>query len=815
MRKLRYFWHNAITCTILVAVVAPIKAVAADEAVNANSFKALYSSTPASQRERELEIVKAGDADAKAQRFVAAAAKYLAAAREPLFSNNFETARTSLDKAFLVAAKMPVADQREMLRTLSEIVGQCHNQMSLDAYKYLAQQRLKLLQNQPGVSIDSQYHEVQMVAFACSSHKRYQEAISLLLETLSDLQTVKPATDNVGRCEETLARIYAESGDIENAKKYYELSIAFARTLKDNQQLTSVLNNYLHFLFDHNLNQQTAVLSEEYLKATLSPDQVRWRDRVSYGYFAEKLSSVDTNEADKFYRAAFDNERKMTEDAMNAGYGRTIAQWADMLNKAGKTKEAIAVLNEGMEFCRHSKWPDAIERYMPEMEKEYEAVLASAGDSKGISEAQAKLKLELSSQKQKIASEHEQKLKAAIDNSHAPPLEKVKALTEFSTKEFESKHCDEAVPHLKEAVAVYEKNATDKQSEQMFDCFKDISIHLKQCEHDQESEPLLLRIVHARMVNGFDDPLAATWWESHCGTGRRPVGALDDYLGFQGQIIGSRPDSKAFAKLEQLISEAKASNKPASAVFLLLALQNARGFNEARIDSAEELETWRAKENDPRVLLLSMLQTEDHYLFYKKYDKFLSKWEAVKALHKQLKDTQGKKQVLYPALSGIASSFGDRLVADGQLKTAGQFFLEAYGYALQEGGELSISMVRERVVKCASKCADSGDVHSGKNLLTKCLDMAQTKFGDDAGETRAWLIAIAEYYIKTNQPKDAESALKRLITSINKPGMSIAPKTREQLLDLKKSLTDKVYADEAKKIEKRLASLDAEQCVAH
>jgi tetratricopeptide (TPR) repeat protein len=815
MRKLRYFWLNVIACTISVGVVAPNMVTAEDEAVNANSFKALYSSTPASQRERELEIVKAGDADAKAQRFAAAAAKYLAAAREPLISNNFETARTNLDKAFLMASKMSVADQGEMLRTLSEIVGQCHNQMSLDAYKYLAQQRLKLLRNQPGASIDSQYHEVQTVAFACSNHKRYQEAISLLLETLSDLQTVKPATDNVGRCEETLARIYAESGDIENAKKYYELSIAFARTLKDNQQLTRVLNNYLHFLFDHNLNQQTAVLSEEYLKATLSPDQVRWRDRVSYGYFAEKLSSIDTNEADKFYRAAFDNERKMTEYAMNAGYGRTISQWADMLNKAGKTKEAIAVLNEGMEFCRHSKWPNAIESYMPEMEKEYEAILATTGDTKGISDAHAKLASELSSQKLKIASEHEEKLKAAIDDSHALPLQKVKALTEFSNKEFDSTHCDEAVSHLKAAVAVYEKNATDKQSEQMFDCFKDVSIHLKKCGHDQENESLLLRIVHARMVNGFDDPLAATSWHSHCGIGRTPVGALDDYLGFQGRIIGSRPDSKTFAKLEQLISEAKASNKPASVVFLLIALQNARGFNEARIDSLEELEIWRAKENDPRVLLLSMLQTEDSYLFYKKYDKFLSKWEAVKALHKQLKDTQRKKQVLYPALSGTASAFGDRLVADGQLKTAGQFFLEAYNYSLQEGREYPISTARERLAKFAIKSADSGDTQSGKDLLTKCLDMAQSQFGDDAGETRAWLIAIAEYYIKTNQAKDAESTLKSLITSINKPGMSIAPKTREQLLDLKKLLTDKVYADEAKKIEKRLASLDAEQCVAH
>ena len=67
MRKLRYFWLNVIVCTISVAAVAPIVAAAEDEAVNANSFKALYSSMPAPQREHELEIVKAGDADAKAQ----------------------------------------------------------------------------------------------------------------------------------------------------------------------------------------------------------------------------------------------------------------------------------------------------------------------------------------------------------------------------------------------------------------------------------------------------------------------------------------------------------------------------------------------------------------------------------------------------------------------------------------------------------------------------------------------------------------------------------------------------------------------------
>ena len=77
--------------------------------------------------------------------------------------------------------------------------------------------------------------------------------------------------------------------------------------------------------------------------------------------------------------------------------------------------------------------------------------------------------------------------------------------------------------------------------------------------------------------------------------------------------------------------------------------------------------------------------------------------------------------------------------------------------------------------------AKANDKQGGSDILTQGLELALAKYGDDSGETRAWMINTAEYYIKTEQSKEAKATMRLLIASIEKPGMSIAPTTRELL----------------------------------
>jgi hypothetical protein len=807
MRKFRNHWLvlAALSITIPQAYAAP---EAKGEPRSFNSFKAVFTSLTESTDRKDLELAKAGDADAKKQKFATAAAEYLAAAQAPLSSNNFEAARTDLDKAFLIAAKLSSDDQKEMLQALSQIVSKSFHQLSPDAYKYLAQQRLKLMRNNPGASPDSQFNEVRTVAFSCSSHKRYNEAISLLQETLKDLQTIQPPPENIGWCEDALARVYDQSGDAANAKKCYELWLQFARTLKKNDQLCRVLGQYLHFLFDHQMTDQVVALSEEFFKISLSPEQIRWKDRISLEYYAQKLSGIDVDESDKFYREAFNNEKQMNETAMNSGYGRTIARWAEMLNRAGRSKQALAVLQEGMEFCRHSKWPDAVESYMPEMQKEFEAVLASSGNSKDIDEAHKKFDAELSSNKNKHKVLEEQKWKATMDNPKIPAYLRVEALTERSDREFKDKQCENAISHLKQAVDVYETNSGDPASEQMYSCFLDIRLNLEQCGKEKEIEPLLLRIIRSGMINGFKDPLAAASGSSFCVIGRRPASALEDYIGPGGPLFRPQLDSPHRKKLEQLLGEAKSSNKPEAVVFFLSRL---RGFNEPeaiQIETAEELEKWRAKEIKPWAMIAGLLQSAEIYLTFKKYDIFLHKWETVKSLSEQLTVAPTKEPVPY-SLAGVrisqsAARFGETLFADNQLEVSKQLFLESYRYSLQDEWAFQTAQSRESVKLFALDLAKANDKQGGNDILKQGLKLAQAKYGDESGETRAWLINTSEYYIKTEQSKEAKATMKLLIASIVKSGMSIAPRTRELLTNLEKILTSRVYAKESKKIRQLL-----------
>ncbi|MGH9551822.1 MAG: hypothetical protein ACRD3W_20725, partial [Terriglobales bacterium] len=578
-----------------------------------------------------------------------------------------------------MAAKSPLSDQKQMLNILSQVVSKTRDVRDYEVYKYLAQQRLKLLQKQPGTTAADRYREIQTLAFSCSKHKRYAEAEALLLETLQDLESIHPVPDNVGWCESTLARVYEDSGQLEQAKQYLAKWTQFAKDVHSSQQLTRSLEDYTNFLIKHNMLKEAVPVADEFFKQANSPEEARWRDRKPFGMIARALSDVDVDLANKYFRAAFETEEEQTKFAMNISYGRTVCDWAEMLNKHGRSAEALSVLKEGMAFCRTSKWPDALQRNMPQMVDRYEAYLRAGNRTAEASELRASYEKEMATHKDNLSREHERKLDDAIKNPNVKPVQKVSALTEMAYKAFDDNKCDEGSKFLEEAVKVYEGNAASKDSPRMYDCFQDISDRLSKCARSENSTPLLLRIVKARMVVGFPDPDQGPF-HTQCG-GRAPVNAFDDLFPPNGYYRAQRQlDPGRESLLKELLSEAKSADNTSTVVFIMSRLSLSSPTDQtSKAAAMEELESWKAKENNPAVLLISMERTADMYMSLKQYDKATEKCKAVIQLAENSDNPKGNR---LGQTSVFLDNIAAKLVADNQLATAGILYLDAYKRSL-------------------------------------------------------------------------------------------------------------------------------------
>ena len=332
-----------------------------------SAFDNAYQSAKVSTDGQELVLQHEAEMVSRAKLHLEACAKYLAVAAHSFHLGNFERARPAFDKAFLMAAQLTSEEQGQMLKTLSEIITDSRDRRDPDVDKYFAQQRLKLHQKKQGSTPAQRYHEVQTLASSCSQHKRFKEAESVLLGMLKELESMKPIPENYGYCASTLASIFDEDGDKAKANKYYDVALAFARQKPESNNYERVLSSYLFFLLNNKMVKEACPIADEYYYYTTAPAYSNQRDRVSFGAIAQKFAESNMDEANKYYRAAFENQIHSTKSPANLGYGQTCADWAAMLHKFGKTKEAINVLQEGMAFCRSVKWPHPFDDSMPRM----------------------------------------------------------------------------------------------------------------------------------------------------------------------------------------------------------------------------------------------------------------------------------------------------------------------------------------------------------------------------------------------------------------------------------------------------------------
>lgn len=783
-----------------LAFVLQISTSSAMAADAVGAFDKAYKSAKVSTDASELGLQQEAGKASQAKNYSEACAKYLAAAAHAFHFGNFERARPAFDKAFLMAAHLTSDEQKQMLETVSTIISDSRVDRDLDTFKYFAQQRLKLLQRLPKSTPDERYNEVQTLAFSCSQHKRFKEAESLLLETLKDLESMKPIPENYGYCAAMLARIFDEAEDKAEANKYYELALKFARKNTESNSYEYILSSYLNFLLDNKMFNEACPIADEYYDYTTAPVHSNYRDQGSFAGIARKFAESNLEESNKYYSAAFANQMRGTVIAKNTGYGRTCAEWAAMLHKFGKTTEAIAVLQKGMAFCRSVKWPSSFSDYMPEMVEPCEKYLRESHRDAEADELRSSYGAEKIERSQGIRAERRTWLTRAAGDSSQRPAEKIEALTELSYSAFDEQNCDEGLKLLKDAVEEYEKNIARSSSERMYSYFYNISARLKKCGHEKESRPLLLRIIRARMVDGFADQEERGYHHSH---GFDRLDAFNDYLSLSG------PDRKR-AK-DELLSEAKASGKASNVIFVLRRIDDSSPFNESRLANLDEIEKWVVIENNPSRLYPLMMQIADWNIWFNHFDKGAEKWKQ--AIEVAEKSKLQRKDWPMSSLSPYLQRTGASFVYKKQLDKAAEVYVVAYKLSLEGPSEFQAQMVAKDIDALALKFQESGDTGFGEALLNNVLKLSRAKRGVDSLLERMWLMKLADFYATCGDQVKAKKACATFLASVNKPGLSVSRNTMDEMEKHVRILRKAGLSTEATLVEKKLTALEAQQCV--
>lgn len=735
-----------------------------------------------------------GDAAAKSGSASIACAIYLNNASKAFAGENFERARPCFDKAFLQAEKMPEAEQKEVLKEISEFLHRGHSSsLDYDVYKYFAQRRLHLLRSQKSASVTQIYNEVQTLAYSCSRNHRYNEALALLKETLADLERGEKNDYAISSCLETLARVSEDSGDIEGACSYYEKEIAFTKLAPGKRNYDRTLEHYTTFLIRHKRQKGLVETARAFYNEIQTSGD---KDRMPLGTVAQGLVDVDFDLANKFYRMVFDQLKKSAGSAMNSGYGNWACRWATVLHDKGKSKEAIEVLKEGIAFCRTTRWEDAMQRDGKEMIELCQKYLNETNGGAEARQMQYQLDNDLANRNRL----HQEELERKLNGPAVEPTEKIRAAMEMANNAFNKDNCTEAIRLVEIAVAVYEANADSPSSAEMYQSIYNVRRRFAKCGREVECKPLLLRIVKARMIRGFVDPAQATYWSSNCGG---TSWAFDDLV---GRSFMSSPGG-----LDEMLALAKASGKSGNIAFVLEYKKGAC-IGEDRLLVEQELEKLRAGYADKSAYVSSLINTASTMAYLKKWDEAKSKCLQAMAAAKA---NNGGKARLGFRLAGSLYNMGTTFRSAGRLADASELSLEAY--------RLSVKEDRDVIIKMDLRCFDDllkaydkeHDTVASARLLTELLNITKSALGQDNTFTRGWLMRLSTHYLQSGDVTKGKQYYKELETSLFKPGMSVSKDNEVQLPTYANTLKQYGCSSEATKISSKLKELESAHCGAH
>jgi tetratricopeptide (TPR) repeat protein len=745
---------------------------------------------------KSLELVLQGDTLARSGQSAEATEKYLAAASAAFANQNFERARPFFDKAFLEATKLTSADQKHFLSRVSEIINHSPDRQDFDTYKYFAQNRLRLLKSKVDGTPAERYNEVQTIAFSCSQNHRYKEAIALLQESLADLQASAPQSDSVGLCLNTLAGISENSGDLPAACRYYESQIAFTKSTVDRRNYHRALESYTMFLIKHNLNKQLHLTAREFLDEIVRTGNT---DRVPLQMIARGLAGCDSELSDKFYRLAFEQQKRETQSAMNIPYGDTVCEWVGVLHQAGHTDRAILVLQEGIAFCRTAKWPDSLDWNMKQMVGLLEQYLTQANRHAEADDAKSAYAIEMKSFKDRRDKEDWARIEGEINSPTAEPLIKVRALMEKADRDFIAGNCQEAINSVEQAVSVYEANAKNPQSSQIYDSLYNIMRRFQKCGREADAKSLLMRIVKARMVLGFRDPEEMTGWQSNCGG---TSWAYDEVVG----PFFHTPDKIN----KEMLELAKASGNRDNVIFVIDRMVS-QALGERRVELLAELEQLRGEKSNKVPLLSTLLIEADNLAYLKRWDGAKRKCQEALALYQNNKEVHST----FPSLSGSFYKIGRQFFAAGQQEEGAELQLTAYELSLDHDRDVIIRMNLRFLNDLFEYYADKHDIVAAAKLYSELVDSTRAKLGPDNTFTRMWLIKMSTFYLRNGDVAKGKQAYSTLASSLFKTGLSVSADNEKSLADYAKVLTQAGCATEAARINAKLAELEQQHCGAH
>ena len=760
---------------------------------------------PLSSGEQSKSVIKVSwqkldqEADTliKSKLYAKACDQYLTAAAVSFRDGNFERARPYFDKAFFWADKLSEAEQKAMLSAVSQIINK-RQINDCDIYKYFAQKRLRILRSQKSSNAKERYQAAQALALSCSGNHHFKEAQALLLESLVDLEKQDPQSYSIAACLNSLARVSEESGNLDSACKYYEREIAFTKVTSEKQHYQGALENYTQFLIKHKMPKELLVIASGFYD-----EIVRTGDREGSRLVAvaEALSDCSVDLSNKFYQLAFAEQKSETHSAMNVGYGNTACEWARMLAQHGKKTEAIAVLKDGIAFCRTAKWPDALERNMPQMVALCQQYMAENNQFNDAAAMRKNFEIETKLRKETQEYNLHFNIETDINDPSVEPLAKIHALMNKASYAFESHNCQAAVDLIENAVQTYEANAQSADSSKMYYCFSNLSRRLHTCDKIEYCRPLLLRIIKTRMVNGFEDPALAKMSSSNCGGTTWPF----------EEICGSFLMKKNSADDDELLALAKASNKKSNIIFVLNSLY-AGHLDDSRAAMSEELETLRSEYQDKGPLVTTMFRTAATYISLKKYDKALSKCRAALKILEENHLEKPKKVYSY---AGSFCSIANQFESAGQFAEAAEVYCNGYKRSLQLDSELSLRLTMNIIDRLVKRYQEKLDTAAGGDFLKHLVIISNEVIGPDCKFTRTWLIKQTKFYLACGDIPKAKEAYKVLAASLLKPEMSVDKTTQESLPDFVRVLTKAGLTSEAAKISEKLKQLEQQHCASN
>ncbi|HEY9777192.1 MAG TPA: hypothetical protein V6C81_25745 [Planktothrix sp.] len=749
-------------------------------------FLSIYDKLTAGSVGHERELEKQADQEMLDGNFTEACATYLASAKESLRDRSFEQARPRLDKMFIAAAKLRTAEQKQLFIAVRGLHCFVQDTRPSDVQKYLAQQKLNLIEAQPNSTADDRFESIADIANACAQNREYSRSESVLVDVLKDLRTTNPKSKNIETCELLLGRIYDWGKQPQNAKQYYEDVTSLARQ-RSQPEYVRALASQTEFLLRNKMYDEGIPLAKEYFDLASASIELK-KTPSSFEPYAHNLADADIALADKFYRAAFDSEKM----SPTYTFGHTVAEWAKALHEHGKTSETMAVLKEGMDYCKSSKnW--VLEKNLTPIAQLYEKYLREANQRKEADEFRAEYLQEMAARSSFVS----EWLSNTAQRTQKPPpsaLDKVLELTSSMKEAFQHDQCETGYNLLQQAILTYEANADNKDSPKMYASFTDISNRLISCGRPDEVRPILMQIIRARMIFGFE-----RFWQGFHGFERDDRTALAELLSFDTRRAPGEKD--VLAALDELISEAKLTGKPGNVDQLLTRRIAMTKSAAEKAALSEELETWIAKEGAPTYTFEGMLRTAEFYIAADQFDKATEKWKAAIEM-------RGKSPTQLWDLDGIARRFAEK----SQLSRASDCYLVALKLGTPERLRDDDDHILKGINTLASKFRDADDIAGGGALLDQALAICKDKDGEDSTIVREQILKVAQFYAISREKAKVKTFCDEYLALIDKPGRSVSTLTIVEMNRTTQILKNNGCGADAQRLNDLASILEANNC---